>query len=662
MTEDRASDSLRFVTTADRARAEETLAEGQLRGRPLHRPGLRQRHRQRRDLQDAVRNAAAAAPEAELARPARHRHPARRSVGAFPLGTARGPLEPPGPAAGGGRRHGAAAQDGGVPHRSAACLRQHRLRRRQPGSGRLECLCRPARRAPRGRARARGLRAGRLRHRRGDRRTGLGDRRRPAFARLARAALAGHGEHEFELAAQGPDAPPKRVSGMVIGRETFLTPGDVAQMRHVPELVFINCCHLGNTGGGSATYNRLAANLGVEFIRMGVRAVVCAGWAVDDAAALTFAQVFYERMLAGATFGDAVHRARATTWSAHPGVNTWGAYQCYGDPGFRLVRDDIGVERPAPPAFFAPSELVTEVNNLTESVRMISQRRERDDDALAADLRQRVDALLARVPEVSRAAWLARADVCAAIGFAYGEVRLYEPACEWLDRALRSGSGDCPVRAAEQHANFQVRLAAQAWAALPLRSGTAASTQREARRAELAERIEAALFQLDAINTRAPTYERLVLLGGACKRLAWVQQGRPRVEALLNMAQYYRQAHDIDPDDDVYAFVNWAMACLLLRRLDPERAAGDWLGALAAMCERHVAATRAALAESPSLWLATGWPTCRCCACCWPPTSRGRGTRRSARKPPRSTPPPSRAGPACARWRRSRSTSTFSSN
>ncbi len=186
-------------------------------------------------------------------------------------------------------------------------------------------------------------------------------------------------------------------------------------------------------------------------------------------------------------------------------------------------------------------------------------------------------------------------------------MRLYEQACDWLDRALRAGSGDCPVRAAEQYANFQVRLAAQAWAALPSGAGAAAATQREARRAELAERIEAALFQLDAINTRAPTYERLVLLGSACKRLAWVQQGRPRVEALLNMAQYCRQAHDFDPDDDdVYAFVNWAIACLLLRRLDPERAAGDWLPALAAMCERHAAATRAALAESPDLWLATG--------------------------------------------------------
>jgi hypothetical protein len=445
--------------------------------------------------------------------------------------------------------------------------------------------------------------------------------------------LAGHGEHEFEVddaaapagsadaAAQaapvelgdGRLAVPlpgrKRVSGMVIGRETFLTPGDVRQMRHVPELVFINCCHLGQTGGGAAKYNRLAANLGVEFIRMGVRAVVCAGWAVDDAAALTFAAAFYEHLLAGATFGDAVHRARQATWTAHPGVNTWGAYQCYGDPGYRLVRDQLGIARPAPPAFYAPSELVTELNNLTESTRMISQRHERDDEALARDLRERIDALLARVPERvrgGREGWLARADVCAAVGFAFGEGRLFGDAAEWLDRALRSGSGDCPVRAAEQHANYEVRLAAEDWQALRAQGGDESSAGARAQRAALAERIEAALFQLDVINSRAPTYERLVLLGGACKRLAWVQSGRPRVEALLNMAQYYREAFDLEDDDDVYAFNNWAVACLLLRRLDPERAAGPWPPALAAMCERQAAATRAKLEESPQLWLATG--------------------------------------------------------
>ena len=413
--------------------------------------------------------------------------------------------------------------------------------------------------------------------------------------------LAGHGEHEFVLddAAAGT----RKVSGMVIGRDTFLTPGDVSQMRHVPELVFVNCCHLGNTGGGAAQYNRLAANLGVEFIRLGVRAVVCAGWAVDDDAALSFAQSFYECLFAGATFGDAVHRARAATWSAHPGVNTWGAYQCYGDPGFRLVRDGGGVDRPPPPAFYAPSELVTELSNLVEATRMVSQRGERDEGVVARELRGQIDTLLARVPPAACDAWLARADVCAALGFAYGEGHIFDAAVQWLDRALRSRSGDCPVRAAEQCANYQVRLAAEAWLALRAHGDDAAALQ--VRRVELAGRIEQALAELDVINARAPTVERFVLLGAAAKRLAWVQAGRARVEALLRMAQYYREAVDRDADD-AYAFANWAVACLLLRRLDPQRAAGDWLGMLAAACERHAAATRARLDESPQLWLATG--------------------------------------------------------
>ena len=75
-----------------------------------------------------------------------------------------------------------------------------------------------------------------------------------------------------------------------LGRDIVLTPGDIEQMRWVPELVFINCCHLGKPGAGTDR-GALAANLGMQFIRMGVRAVVAAGWAVDDAAALAFAGV-----------------------------------------------------------------------------------------------------------------------------------------------------------------------------------------------------------------------------------------------------------------------------------------------------------------------------------------------------------------------------------
>lgn len=453
--------------------------------------------------------------------------------------------------------------------------------------------------------------------------------------------LAGHGEHDFELVegsdgrvlADGqaasalaeielPDgrrARPvpqrKKISGMVIGQNTFLTPGDVAQMRYVPELVFINCCHLGNTGGGTARFNKLAANLGVQFIRMGVRAVVCAGWAVDDAAALTFADSFYSRLLGGDNFGDAVKAARTATWAGHPQANTWGAYQCYGDPDYRLVRDPMRRSRPLKPPFTSPSELVTELRNLAESTRMRSKDVGDDDSALQADLVASVERKLARLPEGTRAGpsnWLARADVCASLGFAYGEARLFEQAVGWLNQALKAEAGDCPVRAAEQCANFSYRLAAQDWARLAAsgQAQQADSAATQVQRAAIAERIERALAELDVINERAPTAERMSLLGGACKRLAWVQQRSQRVEALLNMGQYYERSYLHGGSTNAYPFTNWAVACLLLLHIDEgrfgEKAIGPWLNRLASLTEQQAATTRQALARDPSIWEATG--------------------------------------------------------
>ncbi len=423
--------------------------------------------------------------------------------------------------------------------------------------------------------------------------------------------LAGHGDHEY-VATPGA----KPISGMVIGNGKFLTPGDVQQLRHVPELVFINCCHLGKVQRKEpVAYARLAANLGEQFIRMGVRAVICAGWAVDDEAALTFARVFYAELFAGARFADAVRRGRSAIYDGHPGVNTWGAYQCYGDPAYRLVRGDAGGSPAAPEAFVSPRELVTELGNLKEWCRV--QIKERDEAAVVAAMRERIDALVQQVPASLTGTaggaqhWLTRADVAAELGFAYGEAKLFAQAVDCFNTALASNVGECPVRAAEQCANFNVRLAAQAWQDAQQSQLPAAELARN--QAEQAQRIEAAIAELDIINSRARTHERYSLLGGACKRLALVRTAaRPRLEALLNMAQYYREAWDMKAQDDAYALTNWAVACLLVRRLDPELGAGDWLPTLSALCvaqsDRDAARERDVEKErrKPDFWLASG--------------------------------------------------------
>src|SRR4029077_5756656 len=97
--------------------------------------------------------------------------------------------------------------------------------------------------------------------------------------------LAGHGQYEPPLTPGG-----KARSGVVLDNGVFLTAVEVGQMQQVPELVFLNCCYIGQTGPEAAPrtsgveFNRLAASVSRELIEMGVRAVVASGWAVDDVA------------------------------------------------------------------------------------------------------------------------------------------------------------------------------------------------------------------------------------------------------------------------------------------------------------------------------------------------------------------------------------------
>lgn len=362
--------------------------------------------------------------------------------------------------------------------------------------------------------------------------------------------LAGHGVHAYAR-SNGPQGA-LLVSGMVIGPDSFLTPGDIAQMRFVPELVFVNCCHLGRVDG-SRDLDRLglAANLGEEFIRMGVRGVIAAGWAVDDRAGQTFASTFYRLMLAGETFGEAVRGAREDVWLRCPDVNTWGAYQCYGDPDFRFHRDNVVQHRRHPP-YATAHELVTDLDNLAADLRAGST---------GAIGREAIPARLERIPATQKDAWLQRADVQMALGLAWGEVHDWQMATACLASALTAEQGDCSMRALEQYASFRILQAEELWR----EAARQAPGKREKTRRELLNRIESAILDLDTLSRRAPTVERLTLLGGAYKRLAGIEaEGPGRSSALLNMAEHYRLAYLRRPDADAYS--NWQAARLLGER------------------------------------------------------------------------------------------------
>jgi pimeloyl-ACP methyl ester carboxylesterase/tetratricopeptide (TPR) repeat protein len=368
--------------------------------------------------------------------------------------------------------------------------------------------------------------------------------------------LAGHGVYDYLVEVdkssgrRRPQSPPRRVSGMVIGTDNFLTPAEIGQMRAVPELVFINCCHLGRIEDQGdrpdANFPRLAANLATELIRMGVRAVVAAGWAVDDQAAQTFADVFYRELLGGVAFGRAVHDARKETFEAYPGVNTWGAYQCYGDPAFTLTHQ-AGAENFSHRElqFAASSEVVVELENIAQDASTAAE-------SQLTRLQERVAAVANELPSE----WLARADVQAAIGRAFGELGMFAEAIEHYETAMQAEVGEVPVRAVEQLCNLMVRQAVKI-------SDSQTST----------EIIAAARERLIALMTAVgPSVERWCLLGSIAKREAVLAQRRREKEnALAAMREAYKEAHDLKTkageQADPYPLLNWLTAEILLELL-----------------------------------------------------------------------------------------------
>ena len=73
-------------------------------------------------------------------------------------------------------------------------------------------------------------------------------------------------------------------------------------------------------------------------IAIGVRCVIAAGWAVDDAACRHLREHLYRSPLRGNRFINAVGGGAGGVLR-HRDNNTWAAYQCYGDPDWVFRRD-----------------------------------------------------------------------------------------------------------------------------------------------------------------------------------------------------------------------------------------------------------------------------------------------------------------------------------
>lgn len=359
-------------------------------------------------------------------------------------------------------------------------------------------------------------------------------------------------------------------TGIVLGGNHFLVPAQIAQLPRVPEVVFINCCHQGSMAlDAGPRCGNLAAGVATQFIELGCKAVIAAGWAVDDAAAETFADTFWQAMLDGSRFGDAVREARAAAYGNHRSTNTWGAYQAYGDERFRLVAGSGEGEQPD---FVHAGQAAATLERLAARIAAASAS---EFDMYRRQLAAMEDALRTRyydsgaVREHLGAAWANLGETGVAIGH--------------YQAALTTEDGRSSLHALEQLANLEVR------------HGERLARDKAGPKQGLTL-MKRGTQRIDALLALGPTVERLSLKASLWKRHAGVLEATAsdpeRIKALSKMTTAYAEAAALsrvrDGEPDYYPLLNAMDGAILLAAhqhgQELKKAEGMWPDWQAAAC------------------------------------------------------------------------------
>jgi hypothetical protein len=396
--------------------------------------------------------------------------------------------------------------------------------------------------------------------------------------------IAAHGEPP--LIEKGSLVNPR---GVVLGSDLYLSPSEIRSMRTVPELVFVNCCHLAAMDAGrtlvadtarTADRASFAAGVAEELIKIGVRCVVACGWAVDDNAAERFAKRFYRAILANDRFIDAVAHARAAAlgeeMAGRPVTDdvTWAAYQCYGDPEWRLEVSHRDGSSSGAVQRFNEFEEIGAPAALTLALETLAIRAQRP-GAQYERLQDQIRYLESR----HESAWGAIGAVAEAFGLAWDAADDRPRAIAWYERAVHAADGSASFDAEQQWARLRLRMAESDLGGLQPGS-------EEARRADPISTIHRCIATIDAIAHARPSAERAAMRGSARKRLAlahrWAHGGRfgskAERDALEQMSRFYddaaRHAREAGEVNWFYPAMNVLAARFLLDAGAPRGARG----------------------------------------------------------------------------------------
>ncbi len=143
-----------------------------------------------------------------------------------------------------------------------------------------------------------------------------------------------------------------RKSGWIFGKDLVVSAGALDGLDRFPRFVFSNACESGVTPDRLDQRNAmLPPSFAEAFFQKGVANFICTGWRINDYAARVFALEVY-RCLFGMlkpkdsdnlmSMGGAIKEARLKLLDGSRGsMQTWGAYQHYGDPRTRLFLEKV---------------------------------------------------------------------------------------------------------------------------------------------------------------------------------------------------------------------------------------------------------------------------------------------------------------------------------
>ena len=334
-------------------------------------------------------------------------------------------------------------------------------------------------------------------------------------------------------------------TGVVIGKEMIFTAADFDRIRIVPEFVFINCCSSNEYDMKDLDQMRkkydLAASVGTQLIQMGVKAAIVTGWEIDDEAAALFSNTIYKKMFEGKSFGEAVRDAREATYNLYGQTNTWGAYQCYGDPFYTFKTAKSGSKKHKF-NFSDAEEVIYQLENFISEFTSGSKRKTYEEAQPA------VDAIIsALLPE-----WKTDGRIVERLAELYKTLNVFDKALEYYEQLFVLENACYTVKTIEQYYNIGVRNAA---ALLNAKKITVAAAK---------TKITAAIKGLKSL--KGETIERSSLIAASYKRL--FEADRKNDAALIYVAEYYRKAFEYGDKllntINYYPYFNWLHFALAL--------------------------------------------------------------------------------------------------